>query len=51
MLLFRTRGVPGINNLSDPSESGVEMLKKHIPPGGTVIAWYKHFEKMVCKQK
>lgn len=38
------------DNLSDPSEKVVEMLKEHIPAGGTVIAWYKHFEKMVCKE-
>ncbi len=38
------------DSLSDPSEKVVEILKKHIPPGGTIIAWYKHFEKMVCKE-
>jgi hypothetical protein len=38
------------DNLSDPSEKVVELLKKYIPQGGTVIAWYKHFEKMVCKE-
>lgn len=38
------------DNLSDPSEEVVKLLKKHVPPGGTVIAWYKHFEKMVCKE-
>jgi len=37
-------------NLSDPSEKVAELLKQHIPPGGTVIAWYKHFEKMVNKE-
>ena len=38
------------DTLSDPSEKVVELLKEHVPPGGTVIAWYKHFEKMVCKE-
>lgn len=37
-------------DLSDPSERVVELLKEHVPNGGTVIAWYKHFEKMVCKE-
>lgn len=36
--------------LSDPSERVTELLKEHIPPGGTIIAWYKHFERMVCKE-
>lgn len=36
--------------LSDPSERVVELLKEHVPAGGTVIAWYKHFERMVCKE-
>lgn len=36
--------------LSDPSERVVELLKEHVPPGGTIIAWYKHFERMVCKE-
>jgi len=33
--------------LSDPSKRVAELLKEHVPPGGTVIAWYKHFEKMI----
>lgn len=37
-------------DLSDPSERVTELLKEHVPPGGTVIAWYKHFERMVCKE-
>lgn len=36
--------------LSDPSERVTELLKEHVPQGGTVIAWYKHFERMVCKE-
>lgn len=38
------------DGLSDPSQKVVDMLKEHVPSGGTVIAWYKHFEKMVCKE-
>lgn len=28
----------------------MELLKQHVPTGGTVIAWFKHFEKMVNKE-
>lgn len=38
------------DDLSDPSEKVVELLQRHVPPGGSVIAWYKHFEKMICKE-
>lgn len=38
------------DTLSDPSGEVVELLKKHVPVGGTVIAWFKHFEKMVNKE-
>lgn len=38
------------DSLSDPSERVTELLKEHVPQGGTVIAWYKHFERMVCKE-
>jgi hypothetical protein len=38
------------DTLSDPSAEVVEALKSHVPPGGTVIVWFKHFEKMVNKE-
>jgi hypothetical protein len=37
-------------DLSDPSAKVAEMLREHVPPSGTVIAWYKHFERMVDKE-
>jgi Domain of unknown function(DUF2779) len=38
------------DNFSDPSEKVVELLKQYVSPRGTVIAWYKHFEKMINKE-
>ncbi len=38
------------DTLSDPSEKVAGLLKQHVPPGGTVIAWYKHFERMINKE-
>jgi len=37
-------------SLTDPSEEVVASLKRNIPTGGTVIAWYKPFEQMVNKE-
>ena len=38
------------DELSDPSEKVAELLKGHVAQKGTVIAWYKPFEKMVNKE-
>jgi hypothetical protein len=35
--------------LSDPSEAIVNLLAKHIV-GGTVVSWYKHYEKRIDKE-
>ena len=35
------------DRISDPSTRVAELLKEHVPRGGTVIAWYKHFERMI----
>lgn len=37
--------------MSDPSEEIVKLLEKHIEPKGTVIVWYKPFEKSIINEK
>jgi hypothetical protein len=39
-----------LRDRSDPSQTVAELLKKHILPGGTVIAWNKGFEQGVNKE-
>ncbi len=35
---------------TDPTESVARLLKQHIKPGGTVIAWHKSFEEGVDRE-
>lgn len=37
-------------DLTDPSESVARLLKQHILPGGTVIAWKKSYEARINKE-
>ncbi len=37
--------------MSDPSEEVVKLLEKHIDPKGTVIVWFKTFEKTFINEK
>ena len=38
------------DKLTDPSEEVAKVLKEHIMPGGTVIAWHKSYEAGVNKE-